>query len=127
MKICQQHWDKLRAKINEAGLGKFGANSGEQVVEIIKQHIHGDGSSFDPLLNANFAIWGNFLSLVGIRALSPDDTCPLCYLDEFKKNGCGDPTCTKYHEDGDDWIEFSVRDQIEEARQRGLLGSKLVN
>ena len=127
MKICQAHWDKLRAKLDEAGLGHFGVKSGEQASEIFQQQLQGDDSAFDPLLNANFAIWSNALNNFGLEMMAPDAPCPLCYLDDCAKNGCGDPNCTRKHDSGDDWIGYAVKDQIDNAKKRGLVKPEIVN
>ncbi|HEX5426602.1 MAG TPA: hypothetical protein VFW94_23845 [Candidatus Acidoferrales bacterium] len=126
MQMCQTHWDKLKARITEEGLMKFVSNSGEQAIEKTLQQSMGDDSNatYDPLMAANMAIWGNLLSQFGIGVMAADaPPCLLCFMDEAAKNGCGDPDCTRKHDSGMDWIEYAVRDQVEEAKKRGLLSS----
>lgn len=126
MKMCQAHWDKLKAGITEEGLMKFVSNNGEQATEKIQQQAMGDDSNatYDPLMSANFAIWNNLLQQFGLGAMAPDaPPCLLCYMNECAKNGCGDPECKLKHDSGDDWIAYAVRDQVEEAKKRGLLPS----
>ncbi len=47
-----------------------------------------------------------------------DAPCPLCRKNELEAN-CTLPNCNK--QTGDDWVQFATNDQLEEARQRGLI------
>jgi hypothetical protein len=120
MKICQMHWDKLRAAIEDRGLMQFVAKSGEKAAKQIVQQLEGDNSNstYDPLMAANFAIWSNALAAFGIGMMNADAPCPLCLMDDHKKT-CTKPGCEA--QGGDDWIRFAADGQLEEARERGLV------
>jgi len=96
MKICQDHWDMLRAQIENLGLMHLVAGNEAELMEIIR----GDG--FEPLWMANNLIWQNALES-GI-----DETdrrfCPLCESDS-----------------ADQWIQGATTDVLNEARRRNLV------
>lgn len=128
MKLCQSHWDKLKQGITDAGLMRYVSNDGQQAVEKIDSQLKGDDSNdtYDPLMSANFAIWNNLLRIFGLEAMAPDaPECLLCYMDEAAKNGCGDTNCKEHHASGDDWVDYAVRDQVEQAKKRGLLSDAI--
>lgn len=110
MKMCQAHWDALRAAIEERGLMKFVARSGQAVTEKIKGQLVGqaDKETFEPLMAANMAIWSNALERGGLYLLQ-GDYCPIC---ESEKHGS---------HPAEWWINHAADDQLEKARNLGLL------
>ena len=73
MKFCQDHWDRLRAKIEERGLDDLIAPSGviaaAQIADQINRGKAGDDeptvANFDPLMGAHWAITSNALNMLG--------------------------------------------------------------
>jgi hypothetical protein len=121
MKICDSHWSQLKTAIEERGLSAYVSKNGEAAVKTLVASAQGvEGKdAFDPLLQANFAIWGNALEAFGADIMTENAPCPLCALDHHAT------TCTKEgcpNETGADWIGFAADAQLENARQLGLLG-----
>lgn len=78
MKICQRHWDMLRAAIDARGLSHLVARSGE---EAIQRLARADGTSdildYDPLMVCNWMIMNQGLHSGGPYLLTAD-LCPIC-------------------------------------------------
>jgi hypothetical protein len=120
MKICTNHWTELKTAIDERGLSGFIAKNGEEAIKVLTASLSESKlDAFDPLIQANIAIWGNALEAFGQDILKPDAPCPLCALDNHAKE-CKDASCQ--NETGADWIRFAADEQLENARQMGLLG-----
>jgi len=121
MKICSAHWSALRTAIDERGLSSFVSKDGETAVRTLTAALQGtDGKdAFDPLLQANFAIWSNALESFGPDITKEDAPCPLCAMDNHAAT-CAEGGCK--NETGADWIKFAADEQLENARQMGLLG-----
>lgn len=120
MKICQPHWDQLRKAVEEAGLAQFISSGGEEVIRRITTELESEkqkptAATFDPLMNANFAIWSNALSMGGLYLMGQDENdnpyCPICES-EKQPNG--------YKADW--WIKHAVEDQVNRAIELGLMG-----
>jgi hypothetical protein len=91
MKMCPDHWSRLRAAISDRGLDDLVAKGGVRAARNLKSEIE-DGPSmanFDPLMGAHNAILNNALDNMPHGAAlgmltSPDDApeqgCPLCVL-----------------------------------------------
>jgi hypothetical protein len=71
--LCQDHWDRLRAKIEERGLSHLVAASAEtaaaQTADQFRRVAEGEEetltpANFDPLINAMFAIGTNVMALI---------------------------------------------------------------
>ena len=118
MKICTDHWTQLKTAIDERGLGGFVSKDGEEAIKKITAS-YGDRDTFDPLIQANFAIWGNALQAFGGDITKDDAPCPLCALDNHAAT-CKDRECQ--NETGTDWIKYAADEQLENAREMGLLG-----
>jgi hypothetical protein len=117
MKICMPHWKELAAAIDERGLGKFVASNGAELKERLQAQLgtpaEEKAAGFEPLANANFAIWNNALGLGGLYLMGTDEQgnpfCPIC---EAVKNGVHDSAW---------WINSAADEQLERARELGLL------
>lgn len=116
MRICQAHWDELRAAIAAAGLSKFVSNSGEQARERLQAQLQPgtpELEGFDPLMNANFGIWVNAVEQGGnYLLLGKEDGTPFCPLCELEAH-----TETKAAE----WIEAATNEQSRRAAALGLM------
>src|SRR5258708_3288674 len=112
MRICDPHWNQLKTAIDERGLSGFVSKDGEAAVKIFVATASGaEGKDvFDPLLQANLAIWGNALEAFGPEIMSEGAPCPLCALDNHAA-GCNDEGCPR--ETGMDWIGYAAEAQLE--------------
>ena len=87
MKICTDHWAKLRAAIHAKGMSHLGASSGEEAAERLKAELDGTAtdSTFDPLMAANNMIWSRALEMGGLYLMTQKEDgteyCPLCEVD----------------------------------------------
>jgi hypothetical protein len=120
MKICQEHWNRLRTAIEERGLSHFVAKDGKVAANNMVAELQGANTkeNYDPLMAANFAIWGNALECWGIEMMT-SDACPLCALDKHAAE-CTEESCNK--QSGSDWIRFAADGQFKVAQELGLLG-----
>lgn len=120
MQMCKPHWEELKTKLKERGLGKFIAKDGAEVIE----RLHGDdvtktdAERFEPLMSAYMAITMNSMEAAGLAIMMPaadgSDTCPLCYLVSHCE--CGKDDCSFKT-----WLDHAVEDQVDRAGKLGLL------
>ncbi|MCB1463250.1 MAG: hypothetical protein KDJ90_12685 [Nitratireductor sp.] len=110
MQICQDHWTALRQAIDEKGLSHLVAKSGEEAVHALRQQLAGDQAPahFDPLMNANWAIFAAFMEDAGPEALGFDG-CPLCVVEQHQEGLAAE------------WIDGASGDQLDAARQMQLV------
>lgn len=121
MKMCQIHWDQLRASIEANGLMGLVSKDGAVAVEKIKREFDNQGTAadnYDPLMAANFAIWSNAVHMGGLYLIEGDKNgnpyCPIC---EAVKNS---PDDIPQHK-AEWWINNAVCDQVVRAREMGLI------
>lgn len=116
MKMCDPHWIKLKAAMNERGLEKYIAKSGEEAMQGVME------SKADPLMSAFFGIVHHAMEIVGLELMSPNedgsDKCPLCFLQQLARTEtctCGDPTCTPENrvENIERWIEYAANAELQ--------------
>lgn len=119
MKICANHWTELKTAIDRRGLSGFIAKDGEEAIRKITSSFGNDKDSFDPLIQANVAIWSNAIEAFGEDINTENAPCPLCTMD-YHAATCKDAECN--NETGADWIKFAADEQLEIAREMGLLG-----
>jgi hypothetical protein len=119
MKLCMPHWDELKAAITARDLFRFVSSNGQIATEKMQAQLQPGASAlegFDPLLNANFAIWSNGLDAGGLYMMgkTPEgsDYCPLCEL-----NAHGGSAAL--------WIACAADEQLERARELGLVPKDL--
>lgn len=112
MKLCQPHWDALKAAIEERGLMEFVAQDAKAAHERLCGELNGspEQETFDPLMAANFAIWSNGLQIGGLYLMT-GDFCPIC--ESEKHNGPA----------AEWWITNAANGQLERARELKLLPS----
>lgn len=110
MKFCASHWDMLRTAIDDNGLGHLVSGSGKEAGHKLEGQLSGEpeAETFDPLMNANFGIWNNAIKAGGPYLIF-GDYCPIC---ESETHG-GQPA--------EWWITNAVNDQVERAKELGLL------
>jgi len=80
MKICQPHWERLKARLEELGLGHLGAKSEEDAMRNIVTELEGRSAEndYDPLMDCNNMIFTNGLNVVGLELMVSPDACPIC-------------------------------------------------
>ncbi len=120
MRFCDDHWDRLRAAVEERGMGDLIADDPDRVVTSIARELEqGEPTlaTFDPLMHAHWGIANNALQI--LRQANPasvgylmqgDDApedkvdplrypgangrtwprCPLCYLGLAHELSCND-------------------------------------
>jgi hypothetical protein len=146
--FCQEHWDMLRAAIEERGLMDLVATDGGTAIAQLKHQLEAgeaQPTNYDPLMSAMFAISGNAADLVQkmggnalyimVRGAEEEALvegvpgyegrtwpfCPLCHINLAHEIGCTDPSCPMDKERGyDDWINRAAEDQIEAAQKLWL-------
>ena len=115
MRLCMRHWNALRDAIKVEGLDHLVSRDGQEVVGKVADQLKGDMStySFDPLMNANMAIWSRCLRICGFSLMvqNPDgsDKCPLCEINTNCK--CPVENCV------DEWVVFAAKDQRKQWEQ----------
>lgn len=68
MMFCQDHWDRLRAKIAERGLNSLIALDAEIAVQQLRDRVEKEETTvvnFDPLMYAHWAILSNATETIG--------------------------------------------------------------
>lgn len=104
MRMCQKHWDMIRARLKELGVDHLGAKTGEEARAAIITEMEGRGAEneFDPLMSCNNMIFEQGLKRNGPEMLLPEpaEQCPIClalkqYEVQFWING---PTQAAYEE-----------------------------
>ena len=110
MKLCMPHWKRLMAAVEEKGMMHLVHASGEELAASMIKQMDGTSTKadFDPLANATWAIYGQFLENVGLGGLM-DDICPLCDVD------------AKGPATSQNWIEGSTQEQLDIAVSLGLM------
>jgi hypothetical protein len=90
MKMCQDHWDKLRKAIADRGLDHLGAKTGEQASADAVAQIEGRETEYDPLMSCHWMIATESLKMGGVYMMfqKEDGTeyCPIC---EALSHNCG--------------------------------------
>lgn len=132
MRMCQPHWDTLRAAIDERGLSRLVAADGKAALERTKREFEGtDGpDDFDPLMSSMWAIFTNAGQTVekaggpiegppAALAFLGADVCPLCELNALHQRDCKDEGCTFTY---DDWITRAADDAKDYADKFVLAG-----
>lgn len=123
MNICQHHWDKLRAAVEERGMSHLVAQSGEQAADDFVAQLEGRSTikNWDPLM----AAWSNLgrvgLKRCGLAAFNPD----FCFLCEVQKSFDQVKTTAEFnperHRDADWWIASCMDAMLSYARGQGLM------
>jgi hypothetical protein len=112
MKICPNHWQELRAALDDRGIGTIGAKSGEEAHENVMTELEGGQAPYDPLMSCNMMIWSNGLRAGGLYLMGQKEDgsayCPIC---EAVAHGHGDDAY---------WINSPADAALEECRKRGL-------
>lgn len=142
MRFCQDHWDRLRAAIDERGLSHLIASDGrlaiEQLADQLQRAQEGEEPvspvNYDPLMAAHWSIVNNVMAQLGPNALylmsgGPEDPvegygpkyegrtwprCPLCYINLAHEVSCKEENCALSKENGYEWmINRAADDQVQ--------------
>jgi hypothetical protein len=127
MRMCQEHWTKLKTAISERGLDGLVAKTGEQAAAQAMSSLK-DGTTktnFDPLMAAHNMILSRALDTAGLELMAQNDDgsdrCPLCFLNAAHEAGCKEPDCTWTYDLT--WIPGPADAALAEARRLGLVGT----
>lgn len=137
MKFCQEHWDGIKKRVEERGLGRLCAKSGQVALAQMEEHLRTGGevtaSTFDPAMACHWAIASNAMTFMAKAGIDPlyllvdesvvpvgRSTCPLCELNLLHR-GCKDPKCVLDEERGYDWMMDTAADEaLATAKALGL-------
>jgi hypothetical protein len=137
MKICKEHWARLRQGVDDRGMTQLVGNA-----ESAYEELQGEPKEFNPLLHARYYIWTAGLEHLGLGVMvldtspgAPNDghVCPLCEarksFDAHKSPSgrCSDPTCTVQVAPGDKpWDEVLMFDQCLDPMRKYCLEQGLI-
>lgn len=130
MQFCQDHWDRLRAKIEERGLSALVPDDGEKAAAAMTERLAGAPATvdnFDPLMGSMWAIVSNLADRFGAAVLL-NDGCPLCEANKALVDHaaeCTNPECTAGEggDSGYDWmLDRAADDQVTEWQELGATG-----
>lgn len=110
MKLCADHWTRLKTAIELRGLLKLSSGSSAEAISRLEKTGENPRASFDPLLDACLAIYAQFMNDVGPVAALTGEICPLCSVESYNINR------------GQNWIDGASDDQYNRAKALGLLG-----
>lgn len=117
MRICQPHWDKIRAKIKELGLDHLGAKSGEQAHADMVAQANGEETAFDPLMTVNHMITSKALEHGGLYLMGVKEDgshyCPICEALAHKPDDVDLDKAEQY------WIEGPTNAVLKMAQEGG--------
>lgn len=114
MQFCQDHWDRLRAKITERGLSALVPESGEEAVAKVSDQLAGAPltvDNFDPLMGAMWAIVSNLMDTFGIVVMTSPG-CPLCSANRAHHEQCQDEECPGGEFAFDYMLDRAADDQV---------------
>lgn len=141
MKMCKDHWARIKQAIDDRGLTHLVAKSDQEIEERITKELDGeeDPKDFDPLMSMNSTLFGLVLERMGLVVLverdeaedgmPPNDghVCPLCIIRKGYDNHntptgqCGDPECTVRMKPGElPWDENHIRHGADAMRQHAI-------
>lgn len=125
MRMCQRHWDALRAAIDARGLGRFVAANGRDATARMKAELEGtaEPDDFEPLLGAHNLILARALESLGLYVMRPAEAggaepCPACDLIAAYPPP---PEGHRYPTNELFFIDGPADAALDEARRRGLV------
>lgn len=108
MKMCDEHYEKLKEAVRVKGMWHLVSKSGAEAVRRINSPV------FDPLLDCCLRIYTNAVRSAGLYILEFDkeggEYCPLCELDKYGKE-----------QNSDDWINQATDDVLYYCAKENLL------
>lgn len=132
MKICTDHWSKLRAAIDVRGLTQYIAKDGRIAAQNLVLELEGREAEayYDPLMAAHNMIFAGALERIGL-SLMVGDKCPVCEgvkynLEDQEINGV-DPRYGRLLTTEDEekyWIDGPADAVLEICLSKGMKPSK---
>lgn len=123
MKMCIDHWEKMKTKVEEKGLSSFVSKGGEELTNKIVKELGNKSTIPDPLFQATMMINGRALEIGGpyLLSLKKDGShyCPLCELNEH----ADDEEHTEFETPADDWIDGCIESIRNDFIEKGLLSN----
>ena len=126
MKPCQHHRQTLLGAFRERGLMIFvptykqgmSFQAAVAFLRVRQDPITGRMVMFDPFNMAEKTLVQNAeRTAAELGASSKPEDCPICFVQS--QCTCGSPECKAQV---DEWVQFAADDQLNEARDRGLVG-----
>lgn len=114
MQFCQDHWDRLRAKIAERGLSTLVCEDGNEAVAKSAAQLNGAPltvDNFEPLMGAMWAIVANLMDTFGVVVMM-DPGCPLCSANQAHRDQCQAPECAAGEFAFDYMLDRAADDQV---------------
>lgn len=95
MRICPAHWGKLSDAIRSRGLWPLVARNGQEALQRAVDELEhkADKSSYDPLADCCWMIYGQALKMGGLYLMT-GDYCPVCEAVKHAKLGTPDGFAT---------------------------------
>jgi hypothetical protein len=119
MRICKEHWAKIRAAIKERDIAHLGAKSGEEAMEDVKADLDGRERDYDPLMDCNWMINGRALTEGGLYLMTAKEDgshfCPICEAIAHK------PADAEVQWVEDYWIQGPADAALKECQDKGLV------
>ena len=121
MRMCEDHWQKLRDAVDATGLGTLVSEGGQEAMMKMVAGLQEGPSidNFDPLMQAHNAIMANTMticqerggqaSVAELMGAYGDDWCPLCYINEQHNQACEEEGCTYTF---DSWCIYAAEEQL---------------
>lgn len=117
MKMCSDHWEKMRTAIQERGLYHRVAVDGKAAVDRVVAELKGTATkeTYDPLMSMNNMFFARALECGGLYLMTvkPDGTeyCPLCEVGLHL--GSAEP---------DEWIKSCADSILTHCKENNLQG-----
>lgn len=109
MKMCENHWSLLQAKVIMNGLGHLVRKD----VRVWDFSATPTVETYDPLIYAWWEVTSKCIDYNGRylaeRDAAPPTICPLCALQERHEEKCEVPNCSFSF---DEWLDHAVKDQL---------------
>jgi hypothetical protein len=119
MKICQDHWGKLRAAIKERGIDHLVARTGKEAAENMKADLEGRERDYDPLMDCHWMITSRAVEHGGLYLMAPKEDgteyCPICEALLHKPDDISVEQAEKY------WIDGPADAALGLCREKGLV------
>lgn len=123
MKMCQPHWDRLKAAIEHRGLGHLIAANARDAHARAVSDLKGesDPTDFDPLMSATWMIYGKATQDLGLGIMGVDDKgeqyCPVC---EWSRAMPQPPSGHRYADNESYMLDGPADAVLDDAKNLGL-------
>lgn len=128
MRICKDHWAKLRARIADLGLSHLVARDGKEAMAQMVAELEGhkDEKNHDPLMSCNWMIQSHAMKMGGLQLMMPKEDgeprCPICEAWEHRHDGALPSDREVTLEDFENfWINGPTDSELVYCRKLGLV------